>query len=78
MFIDYFDIWYRVCLFYMDFGPMVVTLSNGQISPTEIRGALGSVNQIFICIGILAALVAGLPLVGNPIWYVCSIQLIHL
>jgi hypothetical protein len=40
-----------------------------QISPTEIRGALGSVNQLFICVGILAALVAGLPLAGNPIWY---------
>ncbi|XP_020958654.1 uncharacterized protein LOC110262609 [Arachis ipaensis] len=38
-----------------------------RISPTEIRGALGSVNQLFICIGILAALVAGLPLAGNPI-----------
>ena len=41
-----------------------------QISPTEIRGALGSINQLFICIGILLALVAGLPLAGNPIWYV--------
>lgn len=41
-----------------------------QISPTEIRGALGSVNQLFICIGILAALVAGLPLAANPLWYV--------
>ncbi|PNX95953.1 plastidic glucose transporter 4-like protein [Trifolium pratense] len=30
--------------------------------------ALGSVNQLFICIGILAALVAGLPLEGNPMW----------
>lgn len=40
-----------------------------QISPTEIRGALGSVNQLFICVGILAALVAGLPLAGNPVWY---------
>lgn len=40
-----------------------------QISPTEIRGALGSVNQLFICIGILLALVAGLPLAGNPLWY---------
>ena len=45
-------------------------LSIGQISPTEIRGALGSVNQLFICIGILAALVAGLPLAGNPLWYI--------
>ena len=44
-----------------------------QISPTEIRGTLGSVNQLFICVGILAALVAGLPLVGNPAWYVLLI-----
>ncbi|CAL5192912.1 unnamed protein product [Lathyrus oleraceus] len=47
----------------------IVPLYISEISPTEIRGALGSVNQIFICIGILAALVAGLPLVGNPIWW---------
>lgn len=40
-----------------------------QISPTEIRGALGSINQLFICIGILVALVVGLPLAGNPLWY---------
>ncbi|KAK7316166.1 hypothetical protein VNO77_34964 [Canavalia gladiata] len=40
-----------------------------EISPTEIRGALGSVNQLFICIRILLALVAGLPLAGNPIWF---------
>lgn len=47
----------------------LMTTVNWQISPTEIRGALGSVNQLFICIGILVALVAGLPLAGNPIWY---------
>lgn len=47
-----------------------------QISPTEIRGTLGSVNQLFICVGILAALVAGLPLVGNPAWYVWLISTI--
>lgn len=47
----------------------VVPLYISEISPTEIRGALGSVNQLFICIGILAALVAGLPLSGNPIWW---------
>lgn len=49
---------------------------NMQISPTEIRGTLGSVNQLFICVGILAALVAGLPLVGNPAWYVWLISTI--
>jgi hypothetical protein len=47
----------------------VITLSFWQISPTEIRGALGSINQLFICIGILVALVVGLPLSGNPLWY---------
>ncbi|XP_004492955.1 plastidic glucose transporter 4-like [Cicer arietinum] len=47
----------------------IVPLYISEISPTEIRGALGSVNQLFICIGILAALVAGLPLEGNPIWW---------
>ncbi|MBA0832300.1 hypothetical protein Goarm_016700, partial [Gossypium armourianum] len=40
----------------------IVPLYISEISPTDIRGALGSVNQLFICIGILAALVAGLPL----------------
>ncbi|KAG9450590.1 hypothetical protein H6P81_010555 [Aristolochia fimbriata] len=47
----------------------IVPLYISEISPTEIRGALGSINQLFICVGILAALVAGLPLAGNPIWW---------
>ncbi|KAK6927935.1 Major facilitator, sugar transporter-like [Dillenia turbinata] len=47
----------------------VVPLYISEISPTEIRGALGSINQLFICIGILAALVAGLPLRGDPLWW---------
>ncbi|EXC20499.1 Plastidic glucose transporter 4 [Morus notabilis] len=47
----------------------IVPLYISEISPTEIRGALGSVNQLFICIGILAALIAGLPLAGNPLWW---------
>ncbi|EPS69328.1 hypothetical protein M569_05434, partial [Genlisea aurea] len=47
----------------------IVPLYVSEISPTEIRGTLGSVNQLFICIGILAALVAGLPLASNPLWW---------
>ncbi|KAJ9173049.1 hypothetical protein P3X46_016225 [Hevea brasiliensis] len=47
----------------------IVPLYISEISPTEIRGALGSVNQLFICVGILLALVAGLPLAGNPLWW---------
>ncbi|NP_001287654.1 plastidic glucose transporter 4-like isoform X1 [Solanum lycopersicum] len=47
----------------------IVPLYISEISPTEIRGTLGTVNQLFICIGILVALVAGLPLSGNPSWW---------
>ncbi|KAD5960896.1 hypothetical protein E3N88_12368 [Mikania micrantha] len=47
----------------------IVPLYISEISPTEIRGTLGSINQLFICIGILAALVAGLPLASNPLWW---------
>ncbi|KAL7090292.1 hypothetical protein ACP275_12G031800 [Erythranthe tilingii] len=47
----------------------IVPLYISEISPTEIRGTLGSANQLFICIGILAALVAGLPLADNPLWW---------
>eukprot|EP01018_Ginkgo_biloba_P031735 Gb_22997 [translate_table: standard] len=51
----------------------LVPLYISEISPTHIRGALGSVNQLFICVGILVALVAGLPLAGNPSWYFLAI-----
>jgi sugar porter (SP) family MFS transporter len=47
----------------------VVPLYISEVSPTEIRGALGSVNQLAICVGILLALIAGLPLVNNPAWW---------
>jgi MFS family permease len=47
----------------------LVPLYISEISPTEIRGTLGTVNQLFICIGILAALLAGLPLARNPAWW---------
>ncbi|KAM1132604.1 hypothetical protein FF1_046978 [Malus domestica] len=47
----------------------IVPLYISEISPTEIRGTLGSINQLFICIGILVAMVAGLPLAANPLWW---------
>lgn len=31
-----------------------------QISPTHLRGTLGSINQLMICVGILAALLVRL------------------
>ncbi|GBG63779.1 hypothetical protein CBR_g39323 [Chara braunii] len=47
----------------------VVPLYISEVAPTDIRGKLGTVNQLCICIGILGALVAGLPLAGNPVWW---------
>eukprot|EP00245_Coleochaete_scutata_P007502 TRINITY_DN22930_c0_g1_i1.p1 TRINITY_DN22930_c0_g1~~TRINITY_DN22930_c0_g1_i1.p1 ORF type:complete len:566 (-),score=98.83 TRINITY_DN22930_c0_g1_i1:158-1855(-) len=47
----------------------LVPLYISEVAPTEIRGALGSVNQLTICIGILAALTAGLPLASYPGWW---------
>ncbi|KAL3690142.1 hypothetical protein R1sor_016451 [Riccia sorocarpa] len=47
----------------------VIPLYIAEIAPTDIRGSLGSVNQLFICVGILLALIAGLPLADNPIWW---------
>ncbi|XP_024402624.1 plastidic glucose transporter 4 isoform X4 [Physcomitrium patens] len=47
----------------------VVPLYISEIAPTEDRGSLGSLNQIGINIGILLALVAGLPLAHSPNWW---------
>lgn len=33
-----------------------------QVSPTQLRGTLGSINQLLICIGILAALLVNVAL----------------
>ena len=40
----------------------VVPLYISEIGPPALRGSLGSVNQLSICIGILAALVANVVL----------------
>jgi sugar porter (SP) family MFS transporter len=47
----------------------IVPLYIAEIAPTNIRGSLGALNQLSICIGILLALLAGLPLAGNPEWW---------
>ncbi|KAG0565315.1 hypothetical protein M758_8G176000 [Ceratodon purpureus] len=47
----------------------VAPLYISEIAPTEDRGALGSLNQLGINIGILLALVAGLPLADSPNWW---------
>jgi len=44
----------------------VVPLYIAEIAPPQHRGVLGSVNQLSICVGILAALIAGLPLDRIP------------
>ncbi|XP_074381382.1 plastidic glucose transporter 4 [Apium graveolens] len=48
---------------------IIVPLYISEISPSEMRSTMGSINQLFICVGILAALVAGVPLTSNPLWW---------
>ncbi|KAK1363617.1 Plastidic glucose transporter 4 [Heracleum sosnowskyi] len=48
---------------------IIVPLYISEISPSKMHGTLGSINQLFICVGILAALVAGVPLASNPLWW---------
>ncbi|MCO5581659.1 hypothetical protein L7F22_035548 [Adiantum nelumboides] len=49
-------------------GP-VTALYVTEISPTSVRGTYGSLGQIATCIGILGALVAGLPVATIPGWW---------
>lgn len=64
----------------MIFGRLLVGLGLGisgpitalyvtEISPTAVRGTYGSLGQIATCIGILGALVAGLPVATIPGWW---------
>lgn len=47
----------------------VVPLYIFEISPNEIRGALGSLNHLCIWMGLLVGLVAGIPLARHPLWW---------
>jgi MFS family permease len=47
----------------------LVPMYVAEIAPEKMRGTLGSLNQLAICIGILLAVIAGLPLAGNPLWW---------
>ena len=47
----------------------LVPMYVAEVSPEKLRGTLGSLNQLSICIGILVAVIAGLPLAGNPDWW---------
>lgn len=40
--------------------PIIIILV--QVAPTSVRGTLGSLNQLMICLGILAALVVNVAL----------------
>ncbi len=57
-------------VFFLDFVFLHVFM---QISPVSVRGTYGSLLQIASCVGILAALVAGLPAHSVPGWYVVEI-----
>jgi len=58
------------CFFFFDLVFLHVFM---QISPASVRGTYGSLLQIASCVGILAALVAGLPAHSVPGWYVVEI-----
>lgn len=50
----------------------VVPVYISEVAPPALRGALGSANQLCICLGLLAAIVAGLPVAANPeLWRAC-------
>ena len=44
----------------------LVPMYIAEISPEKVRGTLGSLNQLGICVGILVAVIAGLPLASDP------------
>eukprot|EP00249_Psilotum_nudum_P011855 c23426_g1_i1 orf=446-1906(-) len=50
-------------------GGPVTALYVSEISPTAVRGTYGSLCQIATCLGILGALVAGLPVANIPGWW---------
>ena len=47
---------------------LVVPLYLSEIAPTEIRGAIGSLNQMMIVIGILAAFIVNAILASSGDW----------
>lgn len=52
-----------------------------QIAPTEVRGALGSVNQLVICLGILGALLVNVvfpPTAWRTMFYLSALPAILL
>lgn len=44
----------------------LVPMYIAEVSPKQLRGTLGSLNQLMICIGILIAVIAGMPLASDP------------
>lgn len=55
--------------FGLGIGAPVLSLYISEVSPTQVRGVYGSFAQIATCIGMLVALVAGLPIHSNPSWW---------
>ena len=52
-----------------------------QIAPTEVRGALGSVNQLVICLGILGALLVNVvypPTAWRTMFYLSALPAVIL
>ncbi|XP_024540180.1 probable plastidic glucose transporter 2 isoform X1 [Selaginella moellendorffii] len=50
-------------------GAPVLALYVSEVSPTQVRGSFGSFPQTATCIGLLAALIVGLPISSTPDWW---------
>lgn len=53
----------------MGLGPPVAALYVSEVSPAFVRGTYGSFTQIATCLGLMAALLIGIPAKNDPGWW---------
>lgn len=53
----------------MGLGPPVAALYVSEVSPAFVRGTYGSFTQISTCLGLMAALLIGIPAKNEPGWW---------
>ncbi|KAL1538338.1 putative plastidic glucose transporter 2 [Salvia divinorum] len=53
----------------MGLGPPVAALYVSEVSPAYVRGTYGSFTQIATCLGLMVALLIGIPAKNDPSWW---------
>ncbi|XP_047958710.1 probable plastidic glucose transporter 2 [Salvia hispanica] len=53
----------------MGLGPPVAALYVSEVSPAYVRGTYGSFTQIATCLGLMSALLIGIPAKNDPSWW---------